>query len=187
MNIKKIFNLFLIGVGLSLGIGLQVAQADTFSMSSNIDFWRLAHPIKDLNSMESEGIGFGASTDPVFRFHTPAANNLISLTYRFYTNDAFCTLGAFALKSYSVCIDSAHADRDYYIDEANLYKISTAAGVTAALVRCMGQITPEFALVGGAGSCSSGTGLCSATSQPFNRQTLVSQGACNSIEKLNQS
>lgn len=140
---------------------------NSYTFATADSLWDIAHPISDVQ----------AANDTVFSFQTPDVGNSISVTYRFYTASSSCS-GGFSLKTYSPCIDSAHANKTYYTSEAGLYQVSAAIPVTASGVKCMRQISPLVSLVGGAGSCSSSTQTCSAASEPFSTQVLVSQGSC---------
>ena len=155
---KKLFFLLMLCFVL-LPISYTFAEADSL--------WDIARPISDLQ----------AANDTVFSFQTPAAGNSISVSYRFYTASSACS-GAFSVKTYSPCIDSAHANKTYYTSEAGLYQVSAAIPVTASSVKCLRQISPLTTLVGGAGSCDSSAQTCSSSSEPFSIQTLVSQGSC---------
>ena len=142
---------------------------NSYIFAEDDSLWDIAHPISDLQ----------AANDTVFRFYTPAAGNSISVSYRFYTASSACS-GAFSVKTYSSCIDSAHANKTYYTSEAALYQVSAAIPVTASSVKCLRQISPLASLVGGAGSCDSSAQTCSSSSEPFSIQVLVSQGSCSS-------
>jgi hypothetical protein len=139
----------------------------SYAFAENDSIWDIAHPITDLQ----------ASNDTVFSFQTPDADNSISVAYRFYTASSACT-GSFSVKTYSPCVDSAHANKTYYTSEAALYQVSAAIPVTASNVKCLRQISPFATIVGGAGSCDSTAQTCSSSSEPFSTQVLASQGSC---------
>lgn len=138
----------------------------SLSAQASQSLWSVAKPISN---------GEAADTTTVFQFTTPAAGNLISVSYRFYTTSSSCT-GSFTVKTYSPCINSNTAGKTFLVSDASLYQIAVASGVAIASVQCIRQVSPLVSLVGGAATCSVGTQTCGVGF--LGSQTLVSQGSC---------
>lgn len=128
------------------------AYANPFSL------WDIAQPVPTSRSLPS-----GPGGGDVFTFTTPGVNSCIAVGYKLYS-DSGCTSLINSKTYQGINVDSAHANKTFYINASGLYALASSIG--AASAQCAEEVD-EYNLssfVSTPINCSSGTSQCTSTS-----------------------